>query len=153
MNRILNSEEYRAMEEIVSDELQMSMLRIIVEDRNHPLYSGCNNRELALEGMGNYFNNFIDKFPGWPTNRYLFGELRKAGIDFVKEEQDVFNLRNRVKKLINETGLNKKRVEKLVSTFHETFDKGDYLRFIDYVFPVYVALRTEGYNHYPDLIG
>ena len=45
----------------------------------------------------------------------------------------------------------RKRVEKLVSTFYETFDKGDYLRFIDYVFPVYVALRTERYNHYPDL--
>ena len=153
MGRLLDSNEYKTMEEIVLGELQMSMLRIKVDDREHPLYSKCSERELALEGMGDFFNNFIDKFPGWPVNGKLWGDLRKAGIDFVAERKYEFRLRKRVKELINEVGLNKVKIEGLVENFHKSFNKEDYLNFIDYVFPIYIALRIEGYKHYPDLIG
>ena len=79
--------------------------------------------------------------------------MRKAGIDFVAERKYEFRLRKRVKELINEVGLNKVKIEGLVENFHKSFNKEDYLNFIDYVFPIYIALRIEGYKHYPDLIG
>ena len=157
MNKILDSKEYKRMEKIVLNELQLKLLEAKIEDRNYSYYSQLNERELILSaGLGNYFNNFHMRFPDWPGPLNWSGkELRKAGINPLDNEETIeyFKLKRRIKKLIGEVGLNRIKVKELVLNFYKGRNKEHHLSFIDYTFSVYVALRMEGYKHYPDLIG
>jgi len=162
MNKILDSVEYKRMEDIVLRELQLKLLRSRLDDEIAAHYPDLSERTLAVEGVTGYFNHFIDKFPDWRGERVLrslhgekllYRELRREDMNILDEgTKNFLKLQRKVKELIGETGLNRIKVKELVSNFYKSRNPEDYLSFIDYVFPVYVALRMEGYKHYSDLI-
>ena len=151
MNKILDSKEYKRMKEVVLGELQLKLLDAKLHDRTSLQYAGLSEREVILEGLTDYFNNFLNRFPDWPRGMIDYGIAKKQNEDLPQSTKDFLRLKGRIKKLANETGLNRDKLDKLTEVFLEGKTYENYLSLVDYVFPVYVALRMEGYNHYPDL--
>ena len=151
MNKILDSRGYKRMKENVLRELQLKLLGAKLHDKTGLQYSDLSEREVILEGLIDYFNNFFSRLPDWPRRVIDYGIAGKRSEDIPKSTRDFFKLKERVKELTNETGLNRNELAELTEVYLANNGYENYLSFVDYVFPVYVALRMEGYNHYPDL--
>jgi hypothetical protein len=144
----LNSSEYKAAEETVLGELQLGLLKAKIEDRNFGYNKDSSEEQLIEYGLKDFFGNFYFLFPGYPGEKRMYGNLRDMGINpITKEIKEFFELKKRTKELISEIGLNKNKIEELMLNFWKKRIPGSYLAFVDYVFPVYVMLRMEGYEH------
>ena len=139
------------MEDIVLRELQLKLLEAKIVYRHLPYFSKLDERELVLTGLKDYFGNFPEISPNWPGERAIYRIIKKEDGDLDKETKKIFKFQRRFKELIEETDLNRIKVRELTQKFLKDRNSQNYLSFVDYVFPIFITLRMEGYR-YPGII-